>query len=127
MDFENTPTFSGGVTYDAVTGKIKVPAGVTSFTVTYPTIDDAFSDNNETTKLTIGGNDGIGTIKDETTEAYTVSLVDKAGKAVVVPAGKNVDVSLVWTGDAVAADFTGTLPASVTVAGGTSKTNFTVT
>ena len=34
-------TFSNNVTYDPATGKISVPAGVTEFTVTVPTIDDS--------------------------------------------------------------------------------------
>jgi hypothetical protein len=62
-DFTATaPTFSNGVTL--VGGVLTVPAGVTSFTVTYPTITDAVSDNNETTTLTVGGVSGTGTITD---------------------------------------------------------------
>ncbi len=63
-DYENTPTFSNGVTYDSNTGLITVPVGVTDFTVTYPTTVDAIADNGETTKLTVGGMTGIGTIND---------------------------------------------------------------
>ncbi len=63
-DYENTPTFSNGVTYDSNTGEITVPAGVTDFTVTYPTTVDTVADNDETTKLTVGGVTGTGTIND---------------------------------------------------------------
>ena len=38
-DFTNAPTFSNGVTLAA--GVLTVPAGVTTFTVTYPTLTDA--------------------------------------------------------------------------------------
>ncbi|WP_206208839.1 hypothetical protein, partial [Vogesella mureinivorans] len=39
-DDYGTATFSNGVSYDPATGKITVPAGVTSFTVTVPTSND---------------------------------------------------------------------------------------
>ncbi|MFC1395044.1 hypothetical protein NK318_10930 [Acinetobacter junii] len=42
-DFDNVlanAVFSNGVTYDAGTGQITVPAGVTSFTVGYATTQD---------------------------------------------------------------------------------------
>ncbi|MEH8181021.1 type I secretion C-terminal target domain-containing protein [Aeromonas allosaccharophila] len=57
-------TFSDKVTYDASTGKITVPAGVTSFTVTVPTVNDTVDELDETLKLTVGGQDATGTIVD---------------------------------------------------------------
>ncbi|MFG0604475.1 Calx-beta domain-containing protein, partial [Vibrio mimicus] len=63
-DDYGSATFSNGVTYDAATGKITVPAGVTSFTVTVPTVNDTVDELDETVKLTIGGKDAIGTIVD---------------------------------------------------------------
>ncbi|WP_336916828.1 hypothetical protein, partial [Vibrio cholerae] len=48
-------TFSNGVSYDSATGKITVPAGVTEFTVTVPTVDDTVDELDETLKLTVGG------------------------------------------------------------------------
>ncbi|MGU5767929.1 type I secretion C-terminal target domain-containing protein [Aeromonas allosaccharophila] len=57
-------TFSNNVTYDPATGKISVPAGVTEFTVTVPTIDDSVDEADETLKLTVGGQEAIGTIVD---------------------------------------------------------------
>ena len=59
-----TPSFSNGVTYDAATGKVTVPANVTSFTVTVPTINDTITEATETVPLTIGGVTGTGTILD---------------------------------------------------------------
>ncbi|MCX7207997.1 MAG: retention module-containing protein, partial [Proteobacteria bacterium] len=51
-----TATFSNGVTYSATTGLITVPAGVTGFAVTLPTVDDALVEiTPETVPLTIGG------------------------------------------------------------------------
>ena len=61
-DFTNTPVFSNGVTLTA--GNITVPAGVTSFTVSYPTTVDAIADTGETTALSVGGVTGVGTILD---------------------------------------------------------------
>ncbi|HHV48937.1 MAG TPA: type I secretion C-terminal target domain-containing protein, partial [Rhodocyclaceae bacterium] len=60
----DTPTFDKGVTYDATTQTITVPAGVGSFTVSYPTIDDTAIEGNETLILTVGGVSGTGTIID---------------------------------------------------------------
>ncbi|MFZ9311721.1 MAG: SdrD B-like domain-containing protein, partial [Arenimonas sp.] len=57
-----TPTFSNGVTLSG--GFIVVPAGVSSFTITYPALIDNVNDDGETTTLTIGGVSGTGTILD---------------------------------------------------------------
>ncbi|WP_348773056.1 Calx-beta domain-containing protein, partial [Aeromonas genomosp. paramedia] len=57
-------TFSNGVTYDPATGEITVPAGVTDFTVTVPTVDDRVDEADETLTLTVGGKDAIGAIVD---------------------------------------------------------------
>ena len=64
MDYDNTPTFSNGVTLNA-DGTITVPAGVTDFTVTYPTLDDNLADDGETTTVTVDTVTGTGTINDE--------------------------------------------------------------
>jgi T1SS-143 domain-containing protein len=58
------PSFSDGVTYDAVAGTITVPAGVTSFTVSYPTVDDTVVESTETLTVTIDGVTGTGQILD---------------------------------------------------------------
>ncbi|WP_201550794.1 Calx-beta domain-containing protein [Psychrobacter fjordensis] len=57
-DYSSDPAdllFSNGVTYDPVAGTITVPAGVTDFTVSYPALNDAILENDETTTLEIGG------------------------------------------------------------------------
>ena len=53
------------MTYNAVTGQITVPAGVTSFTVGYTTTQDNIFEADETTTLTIGGSSGTGTITND--------------------------------------------------------------
>ncbi|HRD69289.1 MAG TPA: Calx-beta domain-containing protein, partial [Legionella sp.] len=57
-----TPVFSNGVTL--VNGLLTVPAGVTNFNVTVPTVDDAIRENSETIPLTIGTVSATGTIQD---------------------------------------------------------------
>src|SRR5690606_11204804 len=47
--------FRDGVTYDSNTGEITVPAGVTTFTVSFPGLDDLVDESDETYTLTIGG------------------------------------------------------------------------
>src|SRR5690606_32670401 len=84
-DFDTTPIFSDGVTYDSGSGEITVPDGVTSFTVTYATVDDAFNEPTETTALTIGGVTGVGTIIDNdgvpTLSINDVTVDEAAGTA----------------------------------------------
>ncbi|MDN3440926.1 Calx-beta domain-containing protein, partial [Psychrobacter sp. APC 3279] len=64
-DSATPPVFSvPGIVYDAATGTITIPAGVTSFTVSYETTDDATDELTETTTVTIGTGVGIGTITD---------------------------------------------------------------
>ena len=72
-DDYGTATFSNGVSYDAATGKITVPAGVTSFTVTVPTINDTVDEADETLKLAVGGKDATGTIVDND-DAPTITV-----------------------------------------------------
>ncbi|GHW67387.1 calx-beta domain protein [Vibrio cholerae] len=57
-------TFSNGVTLSTDGKSVLVPAGVTSFTVTVPTVDDSVDEADETLKLTVGGQDATGTIVD---------------------------------------------------------------
>ncbi|MBV7436290.1 VCBS domain-containing protein [Aeromonas sp. sif2416] len=64
--------FSNGVTYDSSTGKLTVPAGVSGFTVTIPTVDDRLVESNETLTVTVGGQNGIGTIIDNDRAPTTV-------------------------------------------------------
>src|SRR5690606_19635489 len=73
-DYTASPTFSDGVTLAA--GVLTVPAGVSSFTITYPTIADALADGGETTAVTVGGQGATGTINDPA--APTVASVSNA-------------------------------------------------
>ena len=57
--------FSDNVSFDATTGKITVPAGVSSFTVTVPTTQDSLDEADETVSLSIGGKTATGTILDD--------------------------------------------------------------
>ncbi|MER0511886.1 hypothetical protein ABR850_20980, partial [Aeromonas veronii] len=56
---------------------------------------------------------------------YTVSLVDKDGNAVTLPAGKVVTLNLAWSGDAATDDDTAGRVTSVTI-GASGKAEFTV-
>ncbi|MFQ2192046.1 type I secretion C-terminal target domain-containing protein [Aeromonas jandaei] len=58
------PTFSHGVTLSADGKSVSVPAGVTSFTVTVPTVNDRLVETNETLLVTVGDKSGTGTIID---------------------------------------------------------------
>jgi hypothetical protein len=58
------PSFSAGVTYSAATGQITVPAAVTSFVVTVPTVDDTVDEADETLEVTVGAITAVGTIAD---------------------------------------------------------------
>ncbi len=76
VDYTNAPVFSNGVTYNSTTGEITVPAGVSEFTVTVPTIDDSVLEPgaNETVPLVVGGVTGNGQIIDNEL-APTLSVV----------------------------------------------------
>ncbi len=69
-------SFSNGVTYDAVSGTITVPAGVSAFTVTVLTVDDPLVEHTESFTLTVGGVTGTGQILDnDLTDASEVVSV----------------------------------------------------
>ena len=73
-DYTTPPTFSSGVTLSANT--LTVPNGVSTFTVTVASIQDATVEGNETYTLTIGGISGVGTINnDDVVPTMTVSSV----------------------------------------------------
>ncbi|WP_421265443.1 VCBS domain-containing protein [Aeromonas veronii] len=76
-----TLQFTNGVTYNSTTGKITVPAGVSSFTVIIPTVDDRRVESNETLEVTVGDQNGTGTIIDNdrapvTTGGYSAGKED---------------------------------------------------
>ena len=58
----STATFSNGVTLSG--GVLTVPTGVTSFSVTVPTVQDLLNESTESVPLTIGGVTGTGSITD---------------------------------------------------------------
>ncbi|MCF5885285.1 VCBS domain-containing protein, partial [Aeromonas veronii] len=75
------PTFSHGVTLSADGKSVSVPAGVTSFTVTVPTVNDRLVETNETLLVTVGDKNGTGTIIDNdrtpvTTGGYSAGKED---------------------------------------------------
>ena len=74
-DYEGTPVFTNGVTYDPVTMTITVPAGVVDFEVTFPGLDDLIDEDDETFTLTIGGESATGTIIDND-EVMVVAIDD---------------------------------------------------
>ncbi|MGQ0709691.1 MAG: retention module-containing protein, partial [Rhodoferax sp.] len=65
--------FSNGVTYDRGTGLITVPANVSSFSVTVPTVDDTTLELPETVSVTVGGMTAVGGIVDN--DVPTIALV----------------------------------------------------
>ncbi|MGE6325369.1 VCBS domain-containing protein, partial [Psychrobacter sp. NPDC078370] len=75
-DYTNAPVFSNGVINNG-DGTITVPAGVTDFTVTYPSLTDNILENDETTTITIGNDSGTGTILDNDT-APTLTITDNS-------------------------------------------------
>ncbi|MBK9219112.1 MAG: retention module-containing protein [Uliginosibacterium sp.] len=67
VDFSAAPSFTQGVTYDSATGRITVPAGVSTFAVAVPTLDDSVIEATETVPLAIGGVSATGLIIDNDT------------------------------------------------------------
>jgi len=63
---------------DASTGIIVVPAGVTSFYASLPTVDDALVESAETVELTVGGVAATGTIADNDSQSVTGVLAEDA-------------------------------------------------
>jgi hypothetical protein len=58
-------TFTNGVTYDINTGLVTVPANVLTFEVTFPGLTDLIDELDETYTVSVGGEDGTGTILDD--------------------------------------------------------------
>jgi hypothetical protein len=125
-----TPTFSNGVTLSG--GTLTVPAGVTSFTVTLPTTQDALDEADETVPLSVGGVTGTGTITDDDaapslsigdvtvneaagTATFTVSLSAASGQTVTVGYGTA-------NGTATTADYTASTGTLTFAPGVTSQT-----
>ncbi|WP_213073250.1 Ig-like domain-containing protein [Acinetobacter wuhouensis] len=75
-DDYGTPSFSNGVTYDATTGKITVPKGVESFTVTYAANTDSIKELTETVTLQVGNVTGVGSINDVEIPSSAAPTID---------------------------------------------------
>uniref|UniRef100_UPI0025B6C2B8 choice-of-anchor K domain-containing protein n=1 Tax=Aeromonas caviae TaxID=648 RepID=UPI0025B6C2B8 len=72
--------FTNGVTYNSTTGKITVPAGVSSFTVSLATVNDTLPEFTETLAISVGGVSGTGTIVDnDLSVRLSGGLVDEDG------------------------------------------------
>ncbi|TWX65028.1 beta strand repeat-containing protein, partial [Colwellia sp. C1TZA3] len=94
-DYKDHLVFSDGVTYDSATGKVSVPADVTNFTVTVPTVDG--NDDYEATEsfiLSIGGVAATGNITDNDTGQGEPPVNN-------IPSGQNTleDTELVFSTD----------------------------
>ena len=125
-----TPTFSNGVALSG--GVLTVPAGVSSFTVSYPTIDDALVEPTETVNLTVGGVTGVGSILDNdvlpppTVESVTSESVTEGGTlvhTVTLSGAPSAPLTLTFglNGDTASTDDFGTPPTfsnGVTLSGG---------
>ncbi|MCF4176297.1 VCBS domain-containing protein [Vibrio sp. McD22-P3] len=68
----STMTFSNGVTYNEVTGELEVPANISDFTITLPTIDDNRYEGDEGFTLVVDGQTVTGDIQDN--DPITLSL-----------------------------------------------------
>jgi VCBS repeat-containing protein len=130
-----TPSFSNGVTLSA--GVLTVPAGVTGFSITLPTTQDALDKADETVPVTVGGVSGTGTITDDDatpslsigdvtvneaagTATFTVTLSAASGQAVTV--GYNATNGTATAG----ADYTALVPGTLTFAPGVTSQTITV-
>ena len=71
VDYTLPPTFTNGVTLAG--GVLTVPAGVTTFDMIVPTIDDTLDEEEEFYDVTIGGVSAVGTITDNDVAGVTIS------------------------------------------------------
>lgn len=97
-DFTSSYTFTNGVTYNAKSGTLSIPAGVTSFTISIPTVNDTKIEANETLKLSVGNLRATGTIIDNdrptpTVQAQTASIQEGAQAVFSVTLDKAVNTS----------------------------------
>ncbi|HJV00358.1 MAG TPA: Calx-beta domain-containing protein [Burkholderiaceae bacterium] len=95
-------TFSDGVAWkngDAHTGIIVVPGGVSGFTVTVATVDDAQVENAESLTLTVGGVAATGTITDNDSQSVTSVTAEDAAHVGASPVDSSVveGASLLYT------------------------------
>ncbi|WP_294771918.1 retention module-containing protein, partial [uncultured Rhodoferax sp.] len=129
-----TPVFSNGVTYNAASGTVTVPAGVNSFTISIPTINDTAYEKDEFLIVNVGGASGTGTIVDnDSAPVFNMGsdfIVDEAAGTITFTVTKTGSTNLASTvsfttvdGSATAgSDYTATSGTLTFAAGETSKT-----
>lgn len=109
-DVGTTLTFSNGVTYNASTYVLTVPAGVASFTVSVAALNDSLTEQDETYSLRVGASSssyvqGAGTITDVSAPATATLTLDKDATTSVLANG-----SITYTfsiGNSGAANYSG--------------------
>ncbi|MGV3570176.1 MAG: tandem-95 repeat protein [Ramlibacter sp.] len=120
-DYALTPTFSNGVTL--VGGNLVVPAGVTSFTATLPTLGDLLDEADETVVVTsANGVVGTGTIlDDDATPTLSINdrSVDEAAGTMTFTVTLNAASGQTVTVDFATANGTAAAPGDYTGASGT--------
>ncbi|MDP3059544.1 MAG: retention module-containing protein [Methylotenera sp.] len=110
-DYNATPIFSNGVTLSG--GFLTVPAGVGSFTITVPSIQDTIDEGlSETYNLTVGGVTAVGTITDDdvppTITVGDVSVSEVAGNYAIFSVDLSVASGSTITSSLTLADVTAT-------------------
>ncbi len=73
VDFIKVPILSNGVAYDASESLLRVPSGVSGFSVTLIGLEDTSDEQDETYTITIGGQKATGTILDNDSIIETIS------------------------------------------------------
>ena len=128
-------TFSNGVTL--VGANLVVPAGVTSFTITTPAINDTIHENTEHYTLSVGGVAATGTIidNDQPTVAIAVNPASMGEEAagvmtytVTLSNASAFDTTVTYnlTGTASGTDYTTTATGTMTITAGNLTGTFTV-
>jgi Ca2+-binding RTX toxin-like protein len=117
-DYTNVMTFTNGVIL--ANGQMIVPAGVTSFTVTVPTIDDSIVELTQTFVLSVGGVASTGNITDNDNDNDTGTVAPPN----TVPGAQNTpeDVALVFSTsntNAITVTDSGTLTTTLSIGSGT--------
>ncbi|WED23142.1 VWA domain-containing protein [Vibrio sp. JC009] len=105
-DYTDELTFSNGVTLvsspdfsplgeGSIGGVLNVPAGVTSFTVSVPTLTDEIYEQSENFTLTVGGETGTATILDENGPPIIIRVEpDLQTEGGYVPEGEKLDFTI---------------------------------
>ncbi|SBT19158.1 RTX-I toxin determinant A from serotypes 1/9 [Marinomonas gallaica] len=86
--------FSNGVIYDAVNGKITVPVGVDSFTVSVETNDDTLIENAESFTLVVADRTGLAIVNDNDKSTIDEVTLNNTGDTVTEGETANFTVTL---------------------------------